>query len=262
MLNRIGYSLKKVLKTKPLKKIPQTDAIFENVARQHTLAKSNPRILRISIDVKAKVKVGVLSRGGYSRLPNAPITADHDQKWDAVLVPFGIYEPDTDNVFIVMGNSCETADFIADALEQWWHQRQFMGDEYDILMVDLDNGKAVASNTKQFLQRMFHFSKKINMPIQFVYYPPYHSKYNPVERVWAALENYWKPLILDTVDNVINIVGKMTWKGMNPIVSFIDKIYPLGVSLSVDDFNELQPFIQRNPRLLKWDVLIRNTLNG
>jgi Rhodopirellula transposase DDE domain len=50
VLNRLGYTLKKVLKTKPLKKIPETDAIFENVKRQHDLAQSNPRILRISID--------------------------------------------------------------------------------------------------------------------------------------------------------------------------------------------------------------------
>lgn len=51
----MGHSLKKVLKTKPLRKIPQTDAIFENIAAKHAQAKTNARILRISIDVKAKV---------------------------------------------------------------------------------------------------------------------------------------------------------------------------------------------------------------
>lgn len=262
ILNRLGYTLKKVLKTKPLKKIPQTDAIFENVAQQHALAKLNPRILRVSIDVKAKVKVGNLSRGGYSRLQEAPKAEDHDQKWDAVLVPFAIYELNTDNVFITFGNSGETADFIVDALEKWWSERQFMADEFDILMIDLDNGKSVASNTKQFMNRLVDFAKTINRPIQLVYYPPYHSKYNPVERVWAALENYWKPLILDSVDNTIKIAQQMTWKGMNPIVSFIDKVYPTGVTLSSDDFNDLQPFIRRNPDLLKWDVCVLNTLDG
>ena len=262
MLDRLGYKLKKVLKTKPLKKIPETDAIFDNVAQQHALAKCNEKILRISIDVKAKVKIGNLSRGGYSRLQKAPKADDHDHKWDAVLVPFGIYELNTDNVFITFGNSCETADFIVDALEKWWIERQFMEDEYDILMIDLDNGKSVASNTKQFMDRIVAFAKQINMPIQLVYYPPYHSKYNPVERVWAALENYWKPLILNTVDMALNIAGQMTWKGSNPIVSFIDKIYPTGITLSSYDFNELQPFIRRNPNLLKWDVCILNTLSG
>lgn len=262
VLNRLGYNLKKVLKTKPLKKIPETDAIFENVEKQHSLAKSNPRILRISIDVKAKVKIGNLSRGGYSRLQKAPIAEDHDQKWDAVLVPFGIYELNSDKVSIIFGNSCETSNFIVDALEKWWEQREFAQNEYDLLMIDLDNGKSVASNTRQFMSRIVAFSEKIKLPIQFVYYPPYHSKYNPIERVWAALENYWKPLVLDTVDATLKIAAQMSWKGLHPIIHFIDKVYAKGITLSDDDFDKLSPFINRNQNLLKWDMRIHNNHFG
>jgi hypothetical protein len=50
-----------------LKKIPQTDAIFENVWRENQTADENPRSLRLSIDTKAKVKIGNLSRGGKGR---------------------------------------------------------------------------------------------------------------------------------------------------------------------------------------------------
>jgi len=156
----MGYTLKKVLKTKPLKKIPKTDAIFDNVNKQHETARSNPSILRISIDVKAKVKIGNLSRKGYARTIKAPIADDHDQKWTDVLVPFGLHEVNTDNTFLVFGNSKETSDFIVDCCEWWWAQRQFMADQYDLLMIDLDNGKSVAGNTKRFLQRMVAFSKK------------------------------------------------------------------------------------------------------
>ena len=262
VLNRLGYTLKKVLKTQPLNKIPETDAIFANVARQHALAKANPRILRISIDTKAKVKIGNLSRGGYSRLKKAPQTEDHDHKTVATLVPLGIYEINTDNLFLIFGQSHETADFILDALEQWWTDRQFMQDNYDVLMIDLDNGTSVASSTKLFMKRITAFAKKINMPIQLVYYPPYHSKYNAVERAWAAIENYWKPLILDTIDNTLKIAAKMIWKGMNPIVSFIDKIYQTGIKVSDEEFEEISPFIQKNPKLKKWDVKILNKLNG
>jgi hypothetical protein len=262
VLNRLGYTLKKVLKTKPVTKIPETDAIFANVAQQHALSQSNPRILRISIDTKAKVKIGNLSRGGYSRLKKAPQADDHDHKSEATLVPFGIYELTTDNIFLIFGQSHETADFIVDALEQWWLARQFMQDDYDVLMIDLDNGKSVASNSKLFMKRITAFAKKINMPIQLVYYPPYHSKYNPVERVWAALENFWKPLILDTIDNTLKIAAKMAWKGMNPIVSFIDKEYQTGIKPSDEELDEISPFIQRNPNLKKWDVRILNKIDG
>jgi len=256
ILNRTGYSLKKVLKIKPLKKIAETDDIFKNVNTQHQKAEGNKRILRISIDVKAKVKIGNLSRGGYARTKNAPVADDHDQHWTDVLVPFGLHEINTDNTFLIFGNSKETPDFIVDCLVKWWKERQFMEDNYDILMIDLDNGKSVAGNTKQFLKRMTEFAQMIKMPVQMVYYPPYHSKYNIIERFWAALENYWSPIILDTVQNAINVAKKVVWKGLNPIVYFIDRAYQTGIKVSNQELQEVEKFIQRNPILKKWDFKI------
>jgi len=262
VLNRIGYTLKKVLKTQPFKKIPETDAIFENVHRHHKIANSNPRILRVSVDVKAKVKIGNLSRKGYSRNLNAPKTDDHDHHWTDVLVPFGLHEINTDNTFLRFGNSKETPDFIVDCLEWWWEQRQFMADDYDLLMIDLDNGASVASRTRRFLQRIVAFAQLIGIPIQLVYYPPYHSKYNLVERFWAALEQYWSSLVLDTVENTVQIAKNVVWKGMNPIVDFFETQYHKGVTVSTEEFKELQKFITKNIDLPKWDVLINCRPNG
>ena len=259
ILNRLGYTLKKVLKTKPLKKIPETDAIFDNVNKQHDKAASNERVLRVSIDVKAKVKIGNLSRKGYARTLNAPVADDHDQHWTDVLVPFGLHEINTDNTFLMFGNSRETPDFIVDCLEKWWDDRQFMMEDYDLLMIDLDNGKSVAGNTKQFLKRMVAFSEKIGIPIQMVYYPPYHSKYNLVERFWAALENYWSSLILDTVASTIEVAKKMAWKGMNPIVHFIDQVYQKGVYVTDEELAQVERKITRNPSLRKWDFVINQS---
>ena len=258
ILNRLGYTLKKVLKTKPLRKIEQTDAIFENVAAQHLKSRDNPRILRISIDTKAKVRVGNLSRGGYSRMSNAPKAYDHDQHWDATLVPFGVHEVDNDEVFLVFGNSRETSDFIVDALELWWGERAFAQQDYDLLMIDLDNGKPVAGNTRRFIRRMVGFASRIKMRIQLVYYPPYHSEYNPVERVWAALEQYWSGMVLDSIQQTIKIAAQMTWKGINPVVRFMNKAYSKPDSISLKDFKGLDPFLIRNPDLPKWDIQILN----
>jgi hypothetical protein len=62
----MGYHLKKVRKTKPLKKIKQTDAIFENLKKVHDENKSKNNVLRLSIDTKDRVKIGEFSRGGSS----------------------------------------------------------------------------------------------------------------------------------------------------------------------------------------------------
>lgn len=64
ILNRMGYRLKRIQKGKPLKKTPQTDAIFGNVAAVREQSKNDPGILEISVDTKAKVSEGEYARGG------------------------------------------------------------------------------------------------------------------------------------------------------------------------------------------------------
>ncbi|PXF58199.1 MAG: transposase, partial [Candidatus Methanogaster sp.] len=61
ILNRMGYQLKRIQKTKPLKKIPETNAIFENVNKVNHQSDEDPETLRISIDAKAKVNIGEFS---------------------------------------------------------------------------------------------------------------------------------------------------------------------------------------------------------
>ena len=70
ILNRLGYKLRRVQKAKPLKKIKETDAIFDNVRRENQAADDDPDVIRISMDAKAKVSVGDYSRDGESRGPS------------------------------------------------------------------------------------------------------------------------------------------------------------------------------------------------
>lgn len=67
ILDRLGYNLKRVQKSKPLKKIKEVDEIFENVWAINKQSDENPESLRISIDAKAKVNIGEFSRNGKSR---------------------------------------------------------------------------------------------------------------------------------------------------------------------------------------------------
>ena len=120
MLNRMGYRLRKVQKTKPLKKIPETDAIFANTADANSAADENPEALRISVDVKAKVNIGEFSGKGESRGAEAEKALDHDTNPDEKLVPVGIFEPVSGSSTIIFGNSHETSDLLADSIRLWW----------------------------------------------------------------------------------------------------------------------------------------------
>ncbi len=191
-------------------KIPQTDAIFKNVFRENRLSRENPQSLRVSIDSKAKVKIGNLSRGGKARTIEAKQADDHDNQWQAKLVPFGILNTENDQLSIYMGQSAETSDFIVDCLTAWWEENQPQNVELDEWVINLDGGPATRSDRTQFIKRMVELSQAIGLKIRLIYYPPYHSKYNQIERCWAALENYWNGAILDSVETAIKWASNMT----------------------------------------------------
>ena len=73
------------------KKIPETDAIFAQLARVNSAADGDPQVLRLSLDAKATVLIGAYSRGGQSRLIVKAL--DHDFHPEEKLTPFGIFLP-------------------------------------------------------------------------------------------------------------------------------------------------------------------------
>ena len=80
------------------------------------------------------------------------------------------------------------------------------------LVINVDNGPENQSRRTQFMQRLLEFVHRYQITIRLAYYPPYHSKYNPVERCWGILEQHWNGALLDSLDAVIQYARSMTWK--------------------------------------------------
>ena len=64
ILNRMNFRLKRIQKGKPLRKTQETDAIFANLQAVREEARADPQTLEISMDTKAKVKIGEYVQGG------------------------------------------------------------------------------------------------------------------------------------------------------------------------------------------------------
>ncbi len=79
----------------------------------------------------------------------------------------------------------------------WWKNNQNNYQKVEELVINLDNGISNRSDRTQFIKRIIEFSQQHQLKIRLIYYPPYHSKYNPIERCWGVLENYWNGAILD-----------------------------------------------------------------
>lgn len=180
---------------------------------------------------------------------------------DAVLVPWGILEQTRgqqalDQPFLIFGHSLDTADFMADGLELWWNERKASHSGVRCLQIELDNGPEIASSRTQFMKRLVEFSDRSGVALKLVYFPPYHSKYNPIERVWGILEQHWNGTLLNTVEVVLRWAETFTWRGKTPMVRQIEKVYERGVKLTKSAFRCIAARLLRADRLKKWSVSI------
>jgi hypothetical protein len=238
----------------PPKKVPKTDAIFEQLKVVNPEADRADDTLRISIDAKATVNVGPFSRRGKGRTGTK--ASDHDFKPVATMTPFGIFLPEHDDLWLYMARSKVTSDFIVDRLEQWWQEVRLRFLHVKKLVINLDNGPENHSRRTQFLKRIVEFAGKFGLEVQLAYYPPYHSKYNPIERCWGILEMHWNGSLLDSVEAVVGFAGSMTWKGKHPVVRVVETVYAKGVKLKPKEMNALESEVVRQAGLGKWFVKI------
>ena len=238
----------------PPKRVPQTDAIFEQLKQVNAEADRAKDMLRVSIDAKATVNLGPFSRRGRSRTVTK--AADHDFKPEATLTPFGIFLPEHDDLWLYMARSKVTCDFIVDRLEQWWQEVRLRFLRVKTLVINLDNGPENHSRRSQFLKRIVGFARKYGLVIQLAYYPPYHSKYNPIERCWGILEMHWNGSLLDSVEAAVGFARSMTWKGKHPAAGVVETTYATGVRLTPGEMKALEAEVIRLPSLEKWFVKI------
>jgi transposase len=236
----------------PPKRVKQTDAIFEQLKVVNPQADRADDTLRISIDAKATVNVGPFSRRGRSRTKTK--AADHDFKPETTLTPFGIFLPQYDDLWLYMARSKVTSDFIVDRLEQWWQEVRLRFLSVKTLVINLDNGPENHSRRSQFLKRIVEFARKYGLRVQLAYYPPYHSKYNPIERCWGVLEMHWNGSLLDSVEAAVGFARSMTWSGKHPVVSVAETTYATGVRLEPEEMEALENEVIRLPSLEKWFV--------
>ncbi len=202
-LNDLEIRPQRVKKCEPIRKIPETDAIFEQVNSVNANTDKDPNAIRISLDCKAVVKIGPFSRGGKNRIEQR--ASDHDFRPEQTLVPFGVFIP----------GLCES---------HFW---------FSIGPVTAD------------------------ITIELAYYPPYHSKYNPVERLWGVLENHWRGELLTSIDKALGLARTMTYRGIVPsTVRLIRKIYRKGVRLTKKQMIPIEKRLQRLKGLGKWFITI------
>jgi len=171
-------------------------------------------------------------------------------------VPIGILMVVSGALMLIFG-SRETSDAWVDALQMWWRQVRDGLESVKRLVIYLDNGPKNSGRRTQFLKRMVQFADWSGLEVRLVYYPPYHSKYNPIERCWSALEKKWNGVLLNGLKVVLQCALRMRWKGQHPSVKRLHGAYPDGVRVPAKEMKQVEARMQRSATLPDYDITIK-----
>jgi hypothetical protein len=193
-----------------------------------------------------------LARGGKRRVQVA--AAEHECAPAATVPSVGLFLPTWDAWFVDSVPSKVTSDCLGDRLTPWWKSVRARCAHITTLVSHLDNGPENHSRRTQFMQRMGTFVRQYHLHVRLVYYPPYPSKYNPIDRCWGILEHPGNGAWLDSLEAVLGFARTLTWQGLHPGVELVTTTYQTGVTLTQEAMDRVEAQIERLPHLKKWFV--------
>ena len=261
ILHAQGYRKRKPAKQVATGKSPDRSEQFRVIAvlvGLFMLLEENPVI---SVDTKKKELLGALTRDeavlteGTEAVP----VFDHDYPYlgSGKAIPHGIYDVKLNKGYLSLGNSHETAEFVVDNIEWWWEN--FGCYEYPqatrILLL-CDSGGANGYRHHLFKKLLQGLARKIGKKLVVAHYPPYCSKYNPIERrLFAQVQRTLAATILTDLAQVKKLMEKTSTKtGLRVEVRVNAKYYPLKQISLATDIAEKR--ILRHPTLPKLSYTI------
>ena len=255
VLRTMGYKYHKIPKSEIINKVPETDEIFENVNDcLESLDLDNDEVAAASIDDKATKKIGKFSDNGMTWIDTKAL--DHDTIFKYAIKPFGILDLKTNETFVTCTPYSSTAEFKVDCIEQFIIHKN-KKKKLKKLILFLDNGPENSSRRRLWLKQLTNLSIKYNLVIQLVYYPPYGSKYNKIERLCARVQKEWRRITIETLDILIDCLNKITWKNVKMNGYLSTKKYETGIKISDYDMDtKINPHIIREEGLEKWSLII------
>jgi len=235
ILKQNGYCKRKPVKSLATGKSPHREEQFRIIMFMTALFRAMPNNPMISIDTKKKEELGQLTRNEPVLCKDgiAPDVFDHDYSYLATgkAIPHGIYDMKLNKGFLSIGNSHETAAFVVDNILWWWNEYGSMDyPQATTLLIFCDCGGANGYRHHLFKKLLQDAAKEIGLRIVVVHYPPYCSKYNPIERkLFSHVHKTIQCTILTDIQQVKELMSKTyTSTGLTVIVRVVEKDYPIG----------------------------------
>lgn len=188
---------------------------------------------------------------------------DHDfpSLATGVAIPHGLYDM-TDNVgYIQIGTSHDTSEFACDSIRYWWQtygkQRYPLANSILLLC---DGGGSNSSRYYIFKQDLQALVNELGIEIRIAHYPPYLSKYNPIEhRLFPHITRACQGVILQSVQLLQDLIATTTTRtGLKVFTTILDKPYQTGRKVAENFKSTMKIVFDR--RLPQWNYTAKPEL--
>lgn len=187
----------------------------------------------LSMDTKKRELIGDFYRPGVLLGTGTIRTFDHDFPSFAsgVVIPHGIYDERRNEGYIHLGTSYDTSEFACSCVRDWWERfgrQQYPGARS--LLIKCDGGGSNSASTHLFKADLQELADATGLEIRVAHYPPYCSKYNPIEhRLFCHVTRACQGVIFHSVELVKRLMEKTrTRTGLRVVVDIVKTAYQKG----------------------------------
>jgi hypothetical protein len=241
LLKGLGYGYRKQSKQLATGSYAHRNTQFEIICNLVLIMSCESPV--VSIDCKKKERLGNLYRGGKCFCTQPIKVYDHDYEHlsEGKVIPHGIYDLQANKGYISIGASSETADFVVDNLLWWWQQygiHQYPDAKNMLLLCDA--GGANSYRHFIFKHRLMNFAKEIGLSVIVCHYPPYCSKWNPIEhRLFSQVHKAMEGVVFSDYQTIQKLIEQTSTKtGLTVVVRLNLKQYQKGIKIDKNELDE------------------------
>jgi transposase len=245
LLKQLEYSLQ--ANKKSLEKASHEDrnAQFQNIneraKKQH---KKNQPV--ISVDTKKKENIGAYKSIGKElckkRTPIKVNTHDFPDARLGKVSPYGVYDVSTNQGWVSVGISSDTAEFAVNTIRTWWYKMGLLQYPEAIeLMITADCGGSNGYRVRLWKLELQKFSDESGLLIHVCHFPPGTSKWNKIEhKMFSYISKNFRGKPLLTRETVVNLIANTTTKAGLRIQAVLDENeYAKGREVSDEEISVL-----------------------
>lgn len=232
LLEDAGYRRRQIQKYLDMGSHEDRDAQFENIARIKRDYLDSPDPI-LSIDTKKRELLGTFYRDGRVYTRQGLLAFDHDfpSYAEGVVIPYGLYDLKRNSGYLSVGTSHDTTEFACDSIAWWWENygRSLYPDAHSMCLL-CDGGGSNSADKYLFKEDLQKLADRLGREIRIAHYPPYCSKYNPIERrLFPHVTRACQGVIFDSVATVKRLLEKTrTATGLGVVVEVLEKVYQTG----------------------------------